>query len=81
MAKRNQNHPRFHEVFSPTIMETNVPQKFIDIVNDVGDEVLNDEKKSVQYDWSHKLVGKVSKEVRDTSSHSRGQRFTFQGDA
>ena len=26
-------------------METNVPQKFIDIVNDVGDEVLNDEKK------------------------------------
>ena len=64
MAKRNQNHPRFHEVFSPTIMESNIPQKFIDVVNSVGDEVLNDEKKSVQYDWSHKLVGKVSKEVQ-----------------
>ena len=57
MAKRNQNHPRFHEVFSPTIMEANVPKKFIDVVNSVGDDVLNDEKKSVQYDWSHKLVG------------------------
>ena len=31
--------PKFHEIFSPTIMETEVPKKFIDIVNKVGDNV------------------------------------------
>ena len=55
---------KFHEVFSPAIMETEVPQKFIDIVNKVGDNVLSDDKQSVKWDWSHKLVGKVHKEVR-----------------
>ena len=56
--------PQFHEVFSPTILETTVPQKFVDIVNDVGDDVLSNEKKSAQWDFSGKLVGKVSKEVQ-----------------
>ena len=55
---------KFHEPFSPTIMETEVPKKFIDIVNKVGDEVLSDEKKSAQWDWSSRLVGKVHKEIR-----------------
>ena len=41
-----------------------VPKKFVDIVNKVGDEVLSDDKKSAQWDWSDKLVGKVHKEVR-----------------
>ena len=54
---------KFHEIFSPTIMETEVSEKFIDIVNKVGDDVLSDDNKSVQWDWSHKLVGKVHKEV------------------
>ncbi len=56
--------PKFHEIFSPTIMETEVSQKFLDIVNKVGDNVLSDDKQSVQWDWSHKLVGKVHKEIR-----------------
>ena len=56
--------PTFHEVFSPTIMETEVSQKFLDIVNKVGDKVLGSESASVEWDWSHKLVGKVHKEVR-----------------
>ena len=55
---------KFHEPFSPTIMETEVPKKFIDIVNKVGDEVLSDDKKSAQWDWSNHLVGKVHKEVQ-----------------
>ena len=54
---------KFHEIFSPTILETEVPKKFIDIVNKVGDDVLSDDTKSVKWDWSHKLVGKVHKEV------------------
>ena len=49
--------------FSPTIMETNVPEKFIKLINGIGDDVLSDDKKSAQFDWSDKLVGKVHKEV------------------
>ena len=56
--------PKFHEVFSPTIMETTVSNKFLNIINKTSDGVLSDKKKSIKYDWSHKLVGKVSKEVQ-----------------
>ena len=52
---------KFHEPFSPTILETTVPQRFVDIVNDVSDDVLSSEEKSKKWDWSHKLVGKVNK--------------------
>ena len=55
---------QWHEVFSPTILETYVPQRFIDIVNEVGDDVLSDNNKSAQWDFSNKLVGKVSSEVQ-----------------
>ena len=61
--------PKFHEPFSPSILETTVPQRFVDIVNDVADDVLSSEKKSKQWDWSHKLVGKVSKEIQIPSIH------------
>ena len=54
---------KFHEPFSPTILETKVTQRFVNIVNDVSDDVLSNEEKSKQWDWSNKLVGKVSKEV------------------
>ena len=50
----------FHEPYSPTILETTVSDRFIDIVNTVADEVLADEEKSKQWDFSHKLVGKVN---------------------
>ena len=56
--------PKFLEVFSPTIMESKVSQRFIDIVNAAGDDVLSSEQKSAKWDWSHKLVGKVSKEIQ-----------------
>ena len=55
---------QWHEVFSPTILETYVPQRFIDIVNEVGDDVLSDNNKSAQWDFSNKLGGKVSAEVQ-----------------
>ena len=55
---------QWHEVFSPTILETYVPQRFIDIVNEVGDDVLTDKNKSAQWDFSDKLVGKVSAEIQ-----------------
>ena len=46
------------------IMESTVPDKFVEIINDTADKVLNSETASVEWDWSHKLVGKVSKEVQ-----------------
>ena len=51
--------PKFHRPFSPTIMESTVPDKFVEIVNDTADKVLGSETASVEWDWSHKLVGKV----------------------
>ena len=51
----------WHEPFSPTILETTVPQRFVDIVNDISDDVLASDEKSEMWDWSHKLVGKVNK--------------------
>ena len=58
------NGREFFMPFSPIIMQSTVPKKFIDIINRVGDDVLNDDKKSVQWDWSHNLVGKVHKEIQ-----------------
>lgn len=55
---------KFHEPYSPAILETTVSDRFIDIVNTVADEVLADEEKSKQWDFSHKLVGKVNKEIQ-----------------
>jgi hypothetical protein len=54
---------KFHEPFSPTILETTVSDRFVDIVNDVSDDILSSDTKSKKWDWSNKLVGKVSKEI------------------
>ena len=67
--------PSWHKPFSPCIMETIVSQKFIDIINEVGDEVLSDKQKSVKWDWSHKLVGKVHKEVQIPISNKGDKEF------
>ena len=45
-------------------MESTVPDKFVEIVNDTADRILGSESASIEWDWSHKLVGKVSKEVQ-----------------
>ena len=58
-----KNNVTWWEKFSPTIMETEVPQKFINIINNTGDEVLKDDGLSKKYDFSDNLVGKVHKEV------------------
>ena len=57
------NEIKWWDRFSPTIMEMEVPQKFIDIINNTGDEVLKDDGLSKKYDFSDNLVGKVHKEV------------------
>ena len=58
-----KNNVTWWEKFSPTIMEAEVPQKFIDIINNTGDEVLKDDGLSKKFDFSDNLVGKVHKEV------------------
>ena len=47
-----KNNVTWWEKFSPTIMEAEVPQKFIDIINNTGDEVLKDDGLSKKYDFS-----------------------------
>jgi hypothetical protein len=37
---------KFIEAFSPTILETKVPSRFIKIINDTGDDILSDDRKS-----------------------------------
>ena len=54
----------WYEPYSPTILESTVPNKFVKIINRIGDEVLADEQKSVKWDWSNNLVGKVHKEIQ-----------------
>ena len=56
--------PKFHKPFSPIIMETEAPKRFVDTINKTADKVLGSEAASVEWDWSHMLVGKVHKEVR-----------------
>ena len=69
--------PKFHNPFSPMIMESKVPDRFIEIINRVGDDVLSDDNKSAQWDWSHKLVGKVHKEVQIPISNKEEKEFLF----
>lgn len=54
----------FLEVFSPAIMETTVPKEFVDIINSTGDEILSSKEKSIEWDYSNNLVGKVNKEIQ-----------------
>ena len=72
VTKTNQT---FHEVFSPTILETIVSQRFVDLVNEVGDTVLNDERKSSAWDFSDKLVGKVSAEIQIPISNPEDKKY------
>ena len=59
----NQIELNWKQTFSPTILESKVPKRFLDIVNNIGDEVLADDGLSKKWDFSNSLVGKVSKEV------------------
>ncbi len=68
---------KFHEVFSPTILETQVPDRFVDIINRVGDNVLSNSMSIAKWDWSHKLVGKVSSEVQIPISDKNEKDFLF----
>ena len=69
--------PKFHRPFSPTIMESTVPDKFVEIVNDTADNVLGSEAASVEWDWSHKLVGKVHKEVQIPVKNKEHRELLF----
>ena len=67
----------WHEPFSPTILETTVPQRFVDIVNNISDDVLASDEKSEMWDWSHRLVGKVNKEILIPVKDEADRSFLF----
>ena len=69
---------KFHEPFSPTILETTVPEKFVDIVNNISDDILSSDVKSKKWDWSHKLVGKVNKEIQIPLTNEEDKLFLLE---
>ena len=75
--KMKKKQSKFHEVFSPTILETQVPDRFVNIINRVGDNVLSNSMSIAKWDWSHKLVGKVSSEVQIPISDKDEKEFLF----
>lgn len=68
---------KFLEPFSATILERQVPDRFVEIVNKVGDEVLSDEATSAEWDFSENLVGKVSKEVQIPLTDKEERKYTL----
>ena len=52
-----------YQPFGPSILKSNMPQVYVDSLNVLADEILDDEKLSKKYDWSHNLAGNVRKEV------------------
>ena len=68
---------KFLEPFSATILERQVPDRFVEIVNKVGDEVLNNETTSAKWNFSENLVGKVSKEVQIPLTDKEERKYTL----
>ena len=54
-----------------------MPDRFVDIINRVGDNVLSNSMSIAKWDWSHKLVGKVSSEVQIPVSDKNEKDFLF----
>ena len=68
---------KFHEPFSPAILETTVSHRFVRVVNNVSDDVLSSDEKSKKWEWSHKLVGKVNKEILNPVTDKDDRAFLF----
>ena len=68
---------KFLEPFSASILERQVPDRFIEIVNGIGDEVLSDDTTSAEWDFSENLVGKVSKEVQIPLTNKEERKYTL----
>ena len=68
---------KFHEPFSPAIMETTVPKRFVDLINASADEVLSDDEQIKKWDFSNNLVGKVKNEIQVPVSNKKDREFLF----
>ena len=52
-----------YQPFGPSVLKTKLPQIYVDALNKQSDDILNDEEKSKERDWSHNLAGNVKKEI------------------
>ena len=52
-----------YQPFGPSVLKVKMPQEYVDQLNVEADRILNDEKLSEKYDWSHNLAGNVKKEI------------------
>lgn len=53
----------FVKPFGPWIMVDTVSDAMVTRLNEIGDQVLADERASASLDWSHHLAGNVDKEI------------------
>ena len=45
-----------YQPFGPSVLKTKLPQLYVDALNKQSDDILNDEEKSKERDWSHNPV-------------------------
>ena len=74
MAEQTQTNIQYdiYQPFGPSILKVKMPQVYVDSINAQADRVLNDEKLSKKYDWSHNLAGNVKKEVAINPENTKG---------
>ena len=61
-----------YQPFGPSILKVKMPQVYVDSINAQAEKILNDEKLSKKYDWSHNLAGNVKKEVAINHNEIKG---------
>jgi hypothetical protein len=71
----------FFTPFGPTIMRVDIPSEYIDKLNEYMDEVVNDEKLSIEKEYRPNLVGHIELEKRVVISDAPGiwQNMNLQG--
>ena len=50
--------------FGPSVMQSQIPEKLINDLNDYVDEIIKDQEKSNKLDFGNKLAGDVTQEFR-----------------
>ncbi len=68
MNQKNEQHYNIdfniYRPFGPSVLHANLPQILVDGINTVSNDILDDEKKRQEKDYSHNLAGNVKYEIQ-----------------
>ena len=67
--------------FGPTLLQTRIPEKFVQQVDAKASQMLSDEQLAKKYDHSMNLAGNVQQEVRFSTGwlNGDGNRRSYRG--